>query len=163
SERTCRGQGPAVDPEGAWLPRWLRADRMLLGGNGLRKPSEGVAMLPSVFEPFLREGPFCVLARAALESLYSRERLDGLFELKARHPSWLAGYRVRILDGNALSATERRLVELRDAWDAPLPGRVLAVLDPRTGLVGDVFVTPDGHEAERSLIGEVLGVVRRRD
>ena len=27
--------------------------------------------------------------------------------LQARHPSWLRGYRVRILDSNALSATPR--------------------------------------------------------
>ena len=198
-------------------------------------------MLPSAFEPFVTDAPFCVMARATLESLFCRERLDALFErtartqytrellfsqlvelmtavvlrqqpsvhaaylkgvgnisvsdqavydkldglelglstalvwdsaqrispvinaLNARYPSWLPGYRVRILDGNALSATQRRLTELRDAWDAPLPGRVLVVLDQRTALATDVFLTPDGHEQERSLLGEVLAVARRRD
>jgi hypothetical protein len=55
------------------------------------------------------------------------------------------------------------LVELQDAWDAPLPGRVLAVLDQRSGLVEEVFLTPDGHDQERSLIGDVLRGVRKRD
>jgi hypothetical protein len=86
-----------------------------------------------------------------------------LDELKARQPSWLPGYRVRILDGNHLSATERRLAELRDAWDSPLPGKVLAVLEQQTGLATDVFLTPDGHAQERSLLDEVLAVVAPRD
>jgi IS4 transposase len=80
-------------------------------------------------------------------------------ELQARQPSWLPGYRVRILDGNHLSATQRRLVELRDAWGSPLPGKVLAVLDQQTGLATDVFLTPDGHAQERSLLDDVLAVI----
>src|SRR5262245_1221592 len=141
-------------------------------------------MLPDAFERFIKDAPFCVMARAALESLFSAERLDELFRttaqkqytrellfsqlvelmpavvlqqqpsvlaayrkgvgnitvsdqsvynkldgmelgvsaalvrdsaqrvapvidaLKARQPSWLPGYRVRVLDGNHLSATE---------------------------------------------------------
>ena len=84
-------------------------------------------------------------------------------ELNARHASWLPGYRVRILDGNHLSATERRPVELRDAWDSPLPGKVLAVLDQQTGLVTDVVLTPDGHAQERALLDEVLALVGADD
>jgi Transposase DDE domain len=198
-------------------------------------------MVPSAFEPFLQAAPFCVMARAALESLFCGTRLDALFArtartqytrellfsqlvalmsavvlrqqpsvraayttgvgnitvsdqavydkldgielgvsaalvrdsaarlapviraLGARRASWLRGYRVRVLDGNALSATERRLVPLRAVWDAPLPGRVLAVLDPQTGLVSDVVLTPDGHAQERALLGEVLALVAPRD
>src|SRR5579871_1241438 len=141
-------------------------------------------MLPAAFEPFVKDAPFCVMTRATLESLFSRERLDELFqttsqkqytrellfsqlvelmtavvlqqqpsvlaayrkglgnisvsdqsvynkldgmelgvsaalvsdsalriapvidELQALQPSWLAGFRVRILDGNHLSATQ---------------------------------------------------------
>jgi len=83
--------------------------------------------------------------------------------LGARQDSWLPGFRIRILDGNHLSATERRLVALRDAWDSPLPGKVLAVLDQQTGLATDVFLTPDGHAQERSLLGAVAAAVRPRD
>jgi hypothetical protein len=94
----------------------------------------------------------------------SAERLAPVINaLLPTRKSWLKGYRVRIIDGNAPSATERRLVGLRDAWDAPLPGKALVVLEPRTGLVTDVFLTPDGHAQERSLLGEVLAVVARRD
>jgi IS4 transposase len=83
--------------------------------------------------------------------------------LAARRPAWLPGYRLRILDGNHLSATEHRAAELRTTWAAPLPGKVLAVLDPRTGLATDVFLTPDGHAQERSLLDDVLAVVRAGD
>jgi hypothetical protein len=83
--------------------------------------------------------------------------------LAARRKAWLPGYRVRILDGNHLSATEHRLEELRTTWAAPLPGKVLAVLAPETGLATDVFLTPDGHAQERSLLDEVLARVQKRD
>jgi hypothetical protein len=197
-------------------------------------------MLPAAFEPFINDAPFCVMARATLESLFSAERLDELFrataekqytrellfsqvvelmtavvlqqqpsvlaaynkgiggitvsdqsvynkldgmelgvsaalvrdsaqriepvidELNARRESWLPGYQIRILDGNHLSATERRLTELRDAWDSPLPGKVLAVLDQQTGLATHAFLTPDGHAQERSLLDGVLAVVVAR-
>jgi hypothetical protein len=83
--------------------------------------------------------------------------------LAARRPAWLPGYRLRVLDGNHLSATEHRAAELRTTWAAPLPGKVLAVLDPQTGLATDVFLTPDGHEQERSLLDDVLAVVHEGD
>lgn len=83
--------------------------------------------------------------------------------LKARRAAWLPGYRVRVLDGNHLAATEHRLEELRTTWSAPLPGRALVVLDPATGLATHVFLTPDGHAQERSLLDEVLAVVQPDD
>jgi IS4 transposase len=83
--------------------------------------------------------------------------------LAARRAAWLPGYRVRILDGNHLSATEHRVAELRTTWAAPLPGKVLVVLDPQTGLATDVFLTPDGHAQERSLLDDVLAVVHPGD
>jgi len=45
----------------------------------------------------------------------------------------------------------------------PLPGKVLVVLMPETGLATDVFLTPDGHAQERSLLDEVLARVQERD
>jgi Transposase DDE domain len=198
-------------------------------------------MLPAPFLPFVKDSPFCVMTRAALESLFSAEHLDELFrttaekqytrellfsqlvelmtavvlqqqpsvlaayrkrignitvsdqsvynkldgmelgvsaalvhdsalriapvidELQARQASWLPGFRIRILDGNHLSATERRLLPLRDAWDSPLPGKVLAVLDQQTGLATDVFLTPDGHAQERSLLDDILAAIKARD
>jgi hypothetical protein len=84
-------------------------------------------------------------------------------ELQARRTAWLPGYQVRILDGNHLSATEHRLEPLRDTWAAPLPGKVLVVMDPELGLARDAFLTPDGHAQERSLLDEVLATVRAND
>ena len=83
--------------------------------------------------------------------------------LGARRDSWLPSYRVRVLDGNQLAATEHRLEELRTTWAAPLPGRALVVLDPTSGLATHVFLTPDGHAQERSLLDEVLATVEPDD
>lgn len=84
-------------------------------------------------------------------------------ELQARHEPWLPGYRVRVLDGNAPSATEHRLDVLRDTWAAPLPGKILVVMDPELGLACDAFLTPDGHAQERSLLDEVVATVQAGD
>jgi IS4 transposase len=84
-------------------------------------------------------------------------------ELQARRAPWLPGYRVRILDGNHLSATEHRLEPLRDTWAAPLPGKILVVMDPELDVASEVFLTPDGHAQERSLLDDVLARVRERD
>jgi IS4 transposase len=83
--------------------------------------------------------------------------------LQARHPAWLPGYRIRILDGNAPAATEHRLEPLRDTWAAPLPGKILVVMDPELGVACNAFLTPDGHAQERSLLDDVLQTVRERD
>jgi Transposase DDE domain len=94
----------------------------------------------------------------------SAERATAVIDaLQARREPWLPGYRMRILDGNHLSATEHRLEPLRDTWAAPLPGRILVVMDPELGLASDAFLTPDGHANERTLLDDVLRTVRDRD
>jgi hypothetical protein len=75
----------------------------------------------------------------------------------------LAGYRVKILDGNALAKTEHRLKETRTSTAAPLPGKSLVVLEPELGLLTDVFCCEDGHAQERSLLPQVLETVERGD
>jgi len=93
----------------------------------------------------------------------ARRAGETIDELGQRKPSWLPGYHVRILDGNHPSATERRLEVLRDSWAAPMPGKILAVMDPEIDSACDVFLTPDGHAQERTLLGEVLQTVREND
>jgi Transposase DDE domain len=83
--------------------------------------------------------------------------------LDARLPPWLPGFRCLILDGNHLSATEHRLEQLRTTWAAPLPGKVLVVLDQEHMLATEVFLTEDGHAQERSLLAAVLQSVVARD
>ena len=83
--------------------------------------------------------------------------------VRASLPRWLAGYRVKVLDGNHLSATEHRIEELRSTWAAPLPGKALVVLDQQRMLIRDVFLTEDGHAQERSLFGRVVKTIERND
>ena len=78
-------------------------------------------------------------------------------------PPLLPGYHVRILDGNHLAGTEHRIKELRTIGAGALPGQALVVLDPRLMLATDVILCEDGHAQERSLLGQVLGLVRAQD
>jgi IS4 transposase len=75
----------------------------------------------------------------------------------------LANYRLKILDGNHLAATEHRLRETRLLNSAPLPGQALVVLDPRLHLVLDVFPCEDAYAQERSLLPQVLETVEAQD
>jgi IS4 transposase len=94
----------------------------------------------------------------------SATRLEPVIDaLGARSPDWVPGHRTRILDGNHLSKTERRVKELRSTWAAALPGKVLAVYEPAIDLVTQVCLTPDGHAQERSLSDDILALVDRRD
>jgi len=83
-------------------------------------------------------------------------------QIGGQMPPLLAGYQVRILDGNALAATEHRLSVLRHVAAAPLPGKSLVVLDPRLRLAVDIFPCEDGHAQERRLFGAVLASVKPR-
>jgi hypothetical protein len=83
--------------------------------------------------------------------------------LHAKLPPLLKGYRTRILDGNHLSASEHRISELRGTWAAPLPGKILVVLDQEFMLASDVFLCEDGHAQERLLLPEVLAIVQSGD
>ena len=75
----------------------------------------------------------------------------------------LPGYRVKVLDGNHLGKTQRRLKPLRDVVAGPLPGQTLVVLDPALGLAIDVVPCEDGHAQERSLLGPILDTVAAND
>ena len=82
---------------------------------------------------------------------------------EATLPAWLPGYRVKILDGNHLRRTDRRLKELRTQNAAPLPGHALVMLDPQRMLAIDMFPCEDGHAQERSLLPEVLPTIEQGD
>jgi Transposase DDE domain len=85
------------------------------------------------------------------------EPLDG-----ARIP-WLPGYRVKIIDGNCLEASARRLKALREGQGGALPGKSLVVYEPARGLVTDVFPCEDGHAQERSLFGALRETIQPRE
>jgi len=84
-------------------------------------------------------------------------------QLKGGLPAPLPGYRVKILDGNHLGHSQRRLKALRDVAAGALPGQTLVVLDPQLGLALDVVCCEDGHAQERSLLGPVLAQVAIQD
>ena len=191
-------------------------------------------LLDTVFAPFVKERPICVMARAVLERLLDAPRIDALFArtaerqytrellfsslvqlmsevvlgvhptvhaayqanhaaigvsttalynkldrvetglsaalvrdsavlaapvitaLGARHPRWVPGYQIKVLDGNHLAATEHRLKDLRGTRAAPLPGQALVVLDQQRMLITEVILSEEGHAQERSLIPQVL-------
>lgn len=82
-----------------------------------------------------------------------------LAETGARRQSPLAGYEVRVVDGNYLAGTEHRLAELRHLGAAALPGMTLCIYDPQSQLVREAIACQDGHANERSLVDRVLPCV----
>jgi hypothetical protein len=91
-------------------------------------------------------------------------RLGSVIEaMKAQPPALLPGYRVRIIDGNHLAATERRLAVLLQCWAGPLPGHALVILDPDLMLATDMIPCEDAHAQERSLFAQVLTRVAPKD
>lgn len=83
--------------------------------------------------------------------------------MKGQLPPLIPGYRARIVDGNHLAATERRLKVLKRSKAGPLPGHSLVVLDPELMLATDMIPCEDGHAQERSLSAEILKLVKERD
>jgi len=75
----------------------------------------------------------------------------------------LAGYRVKLLDGNCIEKSEHRIKELRSVAAGPLPGKSLVVYDPVMRVPVDVFPCEDGHAQERSLLNAVLLTVAPKD
>jgi IS4 transposase len=68
----------------------------------------------------------------------------------------LPGWRMRVLDGNHLPASERRLAPLRGFRGAALPGQSLVVYDPDNGLVTDLVACEDAHASERVVVEPLL-------
>ena len=83
--------------------------------------------------------------------------LDGL---NGKPEPWLPGYAIRILDGNCLAASQKRLAAHKGVAGAPLPGKSLAVFDPERNLMLDVFQCEDGHAQERRLLGAIAATAR---
>lgn len=61
----------------------------------------------------------------------------------------LPGWQLRIVDGNHLPGSEKRLAPLREHRGAALPGHSLVVYDPDRALVCDILACEDAYESER--------------
>ena len=91
---------------------------------------------------------------------HTANQLTPLIEqLGGRHSTPLPKYRIKVLDGNHLAATEHRLSEMRSSTAGPLPGLALVCYDLALGLVVDVWLAEDAHAQERSLLKDVLPTV----
>jgi IS4 transposase len=85
----------------------------------------------------------------------SAERLAPVMAALSPEAS-LPGWRVRVLDGNHLPASEKRLAPLRGYRGAALPGQSLVVYDPDSGLVSDLVACEDAHVSERAAVAPLL-------
>ncbi len=95
---------------------------------------------------------------------HSARRLRPVIEAMAPAlEPWLPGYRVRIVDGNHLTSTERRLDVLRECSAGPLPGHSLVVFEPDVMLATHMIPCEDAHAQERSLTPEMLALVECGD
>lgn len=75
----------------------------------------------------------------------------------------LPGYRVKMVDGNSLAATDNRLEVLRHQRGGALPGKALVVYDPQLEMAVDVIPCEDGYTQERSLLERLRQNVQTLD
>ena len=78
-------------------------------------------------------------------------------------PPRLPGRQVRILDGNHLAATQKRLAVTRGHTAGPLPGQAPVILDPAAMRITGVIPCEDGHTQERALINQVIPKIKAGD
>lgn len=100
---------------------------------------------------------------AELVRATAKEKSEIITILGGERESLLPGYRVKMLDGNCIEATEHRLKVLRNTKAGPLPGKSLVVYDPMLEMAIDVFPCEDGHAQERSLLNQILPTVDEGD
>jgi hypothetical protein len=95
---------------------------------------------------------------------YTGEQASELIDrCKGLRAPLLRGYRTRILDGNHLGKTNHRLKVLRSTAAGALPGQSLVLLDPQRMVIDEVVLCEDGHAQERSVLGQVVPLLKRRD
>jgi hypothetical protein len=123
-------------------------------------PAQVGASLKALYDKLDHTEP--ALSAALVQHIATR-LIPVLQQLHAGLPPRLPGYRVRILDGNHLAATQHRLKELRALRAGPLPGLALVAYDPQWAMVTDVIPCEDGHAQERALLAEVLPLIQPRD
>jgi hypothetical protein len=83
--------------------------------------------------------------------------------LKAQRTEPIAGYRLRIGDGNVLGRSERRLGVLRGTNVAALPGQCVALFDYATGLISRILPCEDAHVSEKRLMLGLLPHLEQGD
>jgi len=121
----------------------------------VRKTDKLKVSLAALYDKLQRTEP------AILRALVcgSAERLAPVARLLG-HQASLPGWQLRIVDGNHLPGSEKRLAPLREQRSAALPGHSLVVYDPDLGLACDVLACEDAYESERVGVLAVLDKAR---
>ena len=134
---------------------------MSLVAVGLRPSLHAVAQaspeLPvsvqALYDKIKRTEPHLVRALVAA----SAERLiDVLAPMIKDKAPMVPGYRLRIVDGNHLPASEKWIKPLRGFRGAALPGHSLVVYDPDLEMVVDLEPCEDAHTQERAVMLSLL-------
>ena len=99
----------------------------------------------------------------ALVQETAKQMGEAVCDLNGSCLPWLPGYRIKVLDGNCIEATEHRIKALRGTASGALPGKSLVIYEPELEMATDVFPCEDGHAQERSLLSEVLPTLVARD
>lgn len=81
---------------------------------------------------------------------------DVLAPMMKGEPPMVPGYRLRIVDGSHLPASEKRMKPLRGFGGAALPGHSLVVYDPDLKLVVDLEPCEDAYMQERAVMPSLL-------
>jgi IS4 transposase len=84
-------------------------------------------------------------------------------ELTREQAPILEGYRLRIVDGNHLPSSEKRLKVLKKVRGAALPGQSLVVYDPDLDMAVDVLPWEDAHSQERMLMNALMSSAQAGD
>lgn len=100
---------------------------------------------------------------AALVRDTAREFNEIMTQINAPCLPLLPGYRVKILDGNCLAATQHRLGVLRDKSAGALPGKSLVIYDTALEMIINVLPCEDGYMQERALLSNVRDSVQEKD
>lgn len=118
----------------------------------LKRQFERIASISAFYRKLARMEP-------AVPAAVVRETADRARELIAAAegllPEPIPGYSARILDGNVLAGTDHRIEELRATRAATLPGKLLAIYEPISGLVRDIILEENAHTQERALLDQV--------
>lgn len=119
--------------------------------NAAAKQARLGASVQALYDKIKRTEP--ALMRALVQA--SAQRLGPVVQPMGIEPL-LPGWRIRIIDGNHLPASDKRLKPLRRLSAAALPGHSLVVHDPDSGLVIDLLPSEDAHAQERTVIEPLL-------
>ena len=103
----------------------------------------------------------------AVSEAFVRETAKGMKEIMEHvlpeKQEIIPGYRSRIVDGNKIAATDRRLAVQRDQMAAPLPGFALVIYEPGCSLITNTILCDDGHAQERKFLPQLVELVEGND